>query len=48
MFCHYDYLNIILIYRLAESGGFEPPEACTSSLFESDTLDHSDNSPYIN
>lgn len=32
---------------MAESGGFEPPEAFTSSLFESDTFDHSDNSPYF-
>ena len=39
-------LTMFNLLFLAESGGFEPPEAFTSSLFESDTFNHSDNSPY--
>ena len=30
---------------LAENGGFEPPEACTSIDFKSTAIDHSANSP---
>ena len=32
-------------YYLAENGGFEPPEACTSIDFKSTAIDHSANSP---
>ena len=32
-------------FLLAESGGFEPPKAFTLPLFESGTIDLSDNSP---
>ncbi len=32
-------------FRFAESEGFEPPEACTSTVFKTAAFDHSANSP---
>ncbi len=35
----------LFCYLLAESEGFEPPEACTSTVFKTAALNHSANSP---
>ena len=32
---------------MAENGGFEPPEACTSIDFKSTAIDRSANSPFF-
>ena len=41
--------GLILFQRnlSAESEGFEPPEPCSSTVFKTASLDHSDNSPKL-
>ena len=43
--CSFMNYRVIISKILAENGGFEPPEACTSIDFKSTAIDHSANSP---
>ena len=42
-----NWINTDRYNNMAENGGFEPPEACTSIDFKSTAIDHSANSPFF-